>query len=373
MVVHFTVMLLVLLSALFFNENQKLFGHHPEKIRKQYIAFVCIIFMLQSGLRNVAVGADTYQYYLYFEETKLESFGKLLSNFFQVFTNSETKDSGYPLVQKLFQIFSSNYTVYLIFIAILFFSALGRFLYYNVTRLRDVVFAFILYQSLFYDFFSITGLRQTLATAILLFGFDFIVRRKLILFLIVVIIAATIHQSALLYLPFYFIANIRKTKILYASAIILFPVFMIYKRNIALVMASVSTSDVYMSYATSKSESNTSTFTVLILLIAAIGWVVIKKALKKFPESFRYYNAVALAVAFTPLTWVDPNLMRVVQYFSIFMLVFIPIIINSIKIQPNSFRTFIFTIMITSLFLLALKNGGDYKFFWQDMKLGTNY
>jgi len=38
--------------------------------RKRFIIFITVILILQSGLRNWAVGADTYAYFLRFEQVK---------------------------------------------------------------------------------------------------------------------------------------------------------------------------------------------------------------------------------------------------------------------------------------------------------------
>ena len=81
------------------------------------------------------------------------------------------KDPGYLAFQKIVQIFTSEYQVFLFVIAIIFFSALGNFIYKNTTRLNDAIIAFFIYSVLFYSFFSITGHRQTIATAATLGNF----------------------------------------------------------------------------------------------------------------------------------------------------------------------------------------------------------
>jgi hypothetical protein len=68
--------------------------------------------------------------------------------------------------------------------------------------------------------------------------------------------------------------------------------------------------------------------------------------------------------------------MRVVQYFSIFMLLFIPEIIFSFRaISPRIKKDLtVFTIIVLiALFLKSNWNIASYKFFWQEMRLGENY
>lgn len=373
MEVQLFVIFIILFAALLCNDTKVNFGKDPEIIRKHYITFVCIIFIFQSGLRHLAVGADTYAYYNMFQDVVHIPWTDILQDFVNVYVSGIGKDPGYPLLEKIFQIFFSEYRMFLFFVAILFFTAFGQFIYKNTNHLRDAVFAFILYQALFYFFFSITGLRQTIATAFTLWGFEYIKKKKLIPFLFLILFAATIHKSVLIFLPFYFIANIRQTKLIFTTAIILFPVFMIAKRSFAFLLANISSSNAYMMYAESTLKTGATTFTTLILLIAIFSWLFMGKVLKTYPQSYRFYNAMALAIAFTPLTWVDPGLMRVVQYYSIFMLIFIPTIINSICIKTKSLRTYIYMIIITALILLIIKTTGEYKFLWQEMELGLNY
>ena len=45
--------------------------------RKKYIIFMMLLLVLQSGLRNLAVGGDTYQYYWNFKEVGLKCYLKL--------------------------------------------------------------------------------------------------------------------------------------------------------------------------------------------------------------------------------------------------------------------------------------------------------
>ena len=83
---------------------------------------------------------------------------------------------------------------------------------------------------------------------------------------------------------------------------------------------------------------------------------------------------MAIAIVLTPLTWVDPSLMRVVQYFSVFMLVLIPAIVNAVITYPVALRTWTYAIMIVALIYLIAKVGLDYKFMWQPMKVeGISY
>ena len=63
--------------------------------------------------------------------------------------------------------------------------------------------SWVVYSTLFYSFFAITGHRQTIATGIVVWGgLECIRKRKLIPFLLLTFVAYTIHASAICVLPF---------------------------------------------------------------------------------------------------------------------------------------------------------------------------
>ena len=124
--------------------------------RRQYITVVTILLILQSGLRNWAVGADTYQYYSRFERIKYDTWSLIYNDFIDYYLYNIGKDTGYEVFQKLAQYIVPNYQLFLLLIAIIFFLAMGNFIYRNTTRISDAVLAFVLYSCLFFSFFSDT-------------------------------------------------------------------------------------------------------------------------------------------------------------------------------------------------------------------------
>ena len=148
------VLILVFIILAFFYASDDL-KYKYEKRRKHYILIVTLLLILQSELRNMGVGADTYKYYSF--EIVRETQWK---NIFNAFINFKDKDPFYSLFQKIFQLFSGNYQIYLITVAVIFMTSFGYFIFDNTSRIRHALLAFILYMGNFYGFFSITGIRQ---------------------------------------------------------------------------------------------------------------------------------------------------------------------------------------------------------------------
>lgn len=370
MIGNLIVIFLILLIGIFYSTGIK-GSRNSDSNRKQYIFVICLILILQSGLRNVAVGADTYAYSVFFQDVKNMSWTDVwleVTNYYQLAIG---KDPGYVVFEKLAQYIAPTYQLFLMLISILFFAAMGNFIYKNTTELIEVIFAFILYSALYYSFFSITGHRQTIATAAVFVGFELIKKRKAISFLIIILLASTIHRSSLVFLPFYFIGQIQNTKLFYTFVLLLFPFLLGISSQMSVYLQLLGGYEGYDSY----DGAGTYTFTSLIILVALTTWWRLKSVLYKNPDAGILYNAFALAILFTPLTWFNPSAMRVVQYFSIFMMVLIPLTIQSFTRFSAQIKFILFQILIFILIGLFMKSNwnSSYKFFWQDMPLGDNY
>ncbi len=373
MEIQLLVLMLALLGAWYYSLLPAATPIRENRNRKNYIIFICIILILQSALRHVAVGADTYAYYLKFEEIKLTSWQEIWENFRSVYVLGEGKDAGYPLIQKVFQFFSGEYRIFLFFVAVIFFSSLGYFIYTQTKYISDVFVAIAIYEVLFYSFFSITGLRQTLATAFTFWGLHFIRQRKLWQYTLLIICAAFIHKSVLLFYPFYFIARLNRPRQLLAASFVIFPVMFVFGRSVAGIMALFSAQDNYMGYALSDANPTGAVdFSIFLLGCGILGWIALRNAKQRDSDMPIIYNAISIAIIFTPLTWIDSSLMRIVQYFSIFILVFLPYVINNLFRDYQTRIVAIVVLMVLFVSVIIMRNV-DYAFMWEQMQLNSNY
>ena len=138
-----------------------------DKKKKLYCAICAVQWALVSGLRDWSVGADTMNYYSWFEMIKTKSWSSTITNVWDyLFNGLEIKDPGYNLLQKIFQIFSNDYQMWLVFIGFLFTGLMARWIY-KYSSMPEI--SFLLYSALFYSFFALTGHRQTIATALIYF------------------------------------------------------------------------------------------------------------------------------------------------------------------------------------------------------------
>ena len=342
-------------------------------VRKRYIRIICVILIFQSGLRNVAVGDDTYTYFEGYKDVLNTSWGYIQNSIVEYYQYGIGKDPGYLIFQKLTQYLTCDYQIFLFIIAILFFASLGNFIYKNTTRLVDVMIAFVIYSVLFYSFYSITGIRQTLATTITLYSYEFVKKKKIIIFLLLVLIASTLHKSALVFIPFYFVCRIKKEKYVFTGMLLLFPVFFVFKDAMGKYLSVLSG---YTDY-NQLEGAGTYTFTALFVFISLMAMIRRKAIIKRNVNARNYYNAFAIALVFLPLSYINPNALRIILYFSIFMLLFIPEIIYSLKDISNKMRidvSVVTVILLVSLFIKSnLNSEMSYGFFWEEMRLLKHY
>ncbi len=349
-------------------------GLNYRKAHKNYIISLCILLILQSGLRNIAVGADTFAYSHIFVDTMYTSWGQIIDNFQGVYIEGEGKDPGYTLLEKIFQIFSTNYQIYLIAIATFFFVAFGRLLFRMTSTLQEVLLGVVVYQVLFYSFLSVTGIRQTIATAIVLYAYPLIVNRRFIKFLILCLIAITIHKSAILFIPLYFLAKIRTPYLVLLISLFATPLILVFARQFALLLTSFSFTESYANYSNSDYETTGAQSFMMFMVIITIMLFVARKRINLNSENTRIsIIAFSIGLMLTPLTWVDPSMMRAVMYFSFFLL----FLIGQASLSIEKYYKIPHSLLEISLLIIfvytIIKHNSTYAFFWQEMALPENY
>ncbi len=343
--------------------------------RKRYITIIMVMFALQSCLRNVAIGPDTYRYFERFEIARLESWNVLLQNMEDYIYLGIGKDPGFDILEKAFATVIPNYRLFLIAVAVFFFYSLGKFFYRFAFSNEAVLISVPLYQCIYYNFFSITGIRQTIATGILFFAVPLALERKAMKFLLCVLLAATQHMTALLFLLLYPLVYVRNIKISFIIYFILFiPMFTI----VPLITEYMVNGSVYLNkysmFVEQSEGAGAYALTAYMILANVCVFSVIKRLMNFSNSYYLLINAFALGLLLTPLTMIDQSNVRVMQYFSVFGLIVFPTSLLLITNKQTNGR--ISDVSFVIYFIIAaytLSKGMDYAFFWQDVPLGNNY
>lgn len=339
---------------------------NPTKFKRGVFCGISAIqWILISGLRAWDVGADTMRYANSFIragslswETVFKSMYRVYIEGYQPIFSSEHflyKDPGYLLFQRVCHVFTHDYQVFLLIIAVILFVTMARFIYKHSD---DPCLSFLIFSTLFYTFFAITGHRQTLATALVLFvGFDFIKERKLIPFLLVSTVAYLLHKSAIVFVPFYLLGAKKIswpylgiigaiTVAVYAAG----PSFILEAAE----MIGYNREDVY--------ELPPYVY-VLALSLVGVVTAVFHKRILAISESKKWeIAATVFATMFGIFALLDQSMMRVQQYYSLFMMLSIPSLFGLFEGESRAFIKFLFVCVMIAYLIM---NNPQYSFFWQ--------
>ena len=366
MLLQLSLFLFAYLALLIYQNN----GNHTQK-RQGYVTFLIVLLVLQSALRNLAVGEDTFSYAMEWEKHGAQTWHEIWQAVVSTYVYGEGKDAGYFIVIKLLNYIIPNFRCFLFVYATFLFIAMFRLVDRHLTSLPQIYLAFCLYQVLFYSFFSVTGIRQGMATIVTFWGMQWIYENKLMKFTVAILLASLIHKSVLIFLPFYFIAKFPKSHFLLMASLIAMPFLFPVARTIATFLVDISGAEQYRMYAESDMETGGATSFLIMMIVISILCLCAKiKNKESIPDSV--INALAMAVLFTPMMWVDTSLMRVIQYFSIFALIGLPLAITNLPVGRNIRSTVYWVIMLVFI-ITTIRHNYVYGFFWEQMKLPDWY
>ncbi len=329
------------------------------KYKKLYCIIIALQWILISGLRHWSVGADTYNYYRAFENGKNTSWSEIFSNCYNyLFHGFKTKDPGYYLLQKLFQVFSDNYQVFLIFIAFVFIGLMAWWIYKN-SNMPEI--SFLIYSTVFYSFYAVTGHRQTIATALIVFiGYELIKEKKYLRFMLVAFIAFMIHKSSIVFIAYMIIANINLSlAYVIIIAVIIIAVAILGNQLYGPIAVMLGFDKEQIEY----SEGGAEAYATILLLVCLASFILYHWISKRRTDCKYLYNMMFLVTASILLIYQQQGFMRIQQYFSLIIMVLIPEMILSIK---KKYRTIAYYSVVAILVIYIIINQPQYQFFWQE-------
>jgi len=329
--------------------------------------FFCIMVTLQltliAGLRHWSVGLDTSTYILYFEDAMYQSFSVLWQDFVDMYIRGiGVEDAGYPLFEKIFQIFSTDSQIFLMFVATIINTSVGVWIYKNS---KEPCISFLVYTVLFYPILGLTALRQGITHALATFvAYEYIKKRKLIPFIIMILLAYFIHASAIIGVGLYIIANKKLTKKYVFAILITISLLFIFKTEF-MNFVSFFAKEKYQYYGQIYTEGKLGAwnFSAVFISLAIAALIQMKRILANNPQAVHYYNALLVSLVVLPLVFINPVNMRIMYYFSPFIMLLVPEILHSLD-KKNS-KIVIYLGVVIVLLVLYFRQLEPYYFFWQ--------
>ncbi|MEK3796916.1 EpsG family protein [Peribacillus sp. FSL H8-0477] len=304
----------------------------PVRPNKFLVFGVMLCLVVISGLRT-GIG-DTYNYKQMF----------IKNDFTWDFIKTQ-KDIGFGIFQMILKQYSQDPQI-MVFTAALFTNVLIIIVLYNYSRLFEL--STYLYITGGIHLVSMNGIRQVLAAAIIFTATKYLLNGNFIKYALIVLLASTFHQSALLLLPIYFIVRIKAwTK--YTFLILSSAVLIVIGFNQFTTFLFAAIQDTQYSDYTNFNEGGASIIRVIVsgapLVVAYLGR---EKLRVVFPKSDYIVNMALLGLVFMIISTEQWIFARVAIYFNLYQLILISWII---EVFSKKDRKFVYYMILVLYFI----------------------
>lgn len=334
------------------------------KKNKLFLNIAVFFLFFIAATRAIGFGTDVIRYINIYEGLNNISLSSLLSIFF----NGNLNDPFFYISSKFISLAGGSYRIWLALLSGIFVFSVARIIKkYSPYPLISIVGLI----SLGYFYFSLTGLRQTMALSFILLSYPYLRDKKLKGFMILVFIGSLFHSSALIFLISYPLVNMKigiKHVILIISALITSIFFEGYIRSLVALIGWTDNLSEYVSQESSLSYSGL----IIQLIIFVFCIFFSKNILKKNKEDLSLYNLLLLGMIFQAFASVIAEFFRVSMYFSIFSIILIPKAIATIK--NKHMRIFIYYLVIIAMiaYIIWSQSFDGFQFLWDEKDLFIN-
>lgn len=347
------ILVIYIFAIGFFMKNGKL-------SKKNGIVLTTLAFILITGLRHNDVGSDTTVYYLGF---------KGIGSMSMQATIGEHRDIGFFAFEWIVHKFTDRFEVFTALIAIIFYVPIGRLIYkysYDPTLSWLILMAFNFFQ------FSMTGIRQTAAfgfalTAILEMMEEKPKRFKVILWFL---LAISMHRSCLMSLfiiPIY-MYSMKATENIRTLSLMLIPLAFVFRTRLVNIVNSLSTQVGYEEELEITNEGGGFTTYLVYMMITVLGFFVYESYVKRDEKNAPFdFAMLTAATATQSMVMVNSVLFRVVWYFAIWLIIYIPRLKSYIAEDKMFSNVIVYGCALFMFFGITIGSAttGDYKFFFQ--------
>lgn len=198
----------IILFALAVGLGLIMLGKNPTSLKKTIYLAIMFVLLYFTSVFRYGMGNDYFSYIRIFQEISASDWSIVLSGKYEPL---------YALITKLIASFTSDPEImYAIFAALILIPVA-----YSIKKYSDNVWLSVTVYLCFTFFYtSLSFIRQSLAASVIILAYGFMKKRKIVPVLIIGIIAALIHYTALVFIPFYLLTLIKPTKkylIIYGS------------------------------------------------------------------------------------------------------------------------------------------------------------
>lgn len=350
--------------------------------KDKYLKICCVLILLVMCFRDETVGVDTGNYLLLYRQQEI---GDFIHNIIRVF------DVRHWLSEPLWYVYLGVLRA-LHVSGRIFLCITSCFLVYSVYWFikhysDDYMIALITYIMIGNFLMNMSGLRQSIAMAIVTFSFYFLYGKKPVRFCVTVLVAALFHVSAFIFMPAYLILWNMKIR----SPVLILGIstaFGIVASNVFFPL--VTRLGIASSYLDKYSEIGINTNPLLVLFYFALGAFIVfiyrvsgrkvsaiiydSKMLKRNMERSQewIFGSMFLLFGIALSIWIVSMQNTMVSRLSYYYMLPLPVIIsNAVNLTGNvenrRFLVIVCFAMEIVFFIFSLHDSGigNYRFFWQ--------
>lgn len=323
MFIYLLLLFSILLLGMFLEKNNK----------KTYSILICIILTLIAGLRHYTIGNDTITY--------LRFFNNVLSSYM-----TSRYEIGFIYFTLFIRRITDNFTIYLLIISFLFNYIICKLIRKDSP---NMIVSFLLFFLCRFFFNEMNIMRQYISIAIIILGFKYIYKREFLQYFICIIVATLFHKSAFLCIILYFLYNVKITKkisiIICIASLVMFSLFYNVVNYITMKLNMYETY-VDLFYGSNK-IGNVISFIICLSIIFLSFYINKITKNNSLDKKENYYKWLLILATVTSFLSIKISIFsRIKNYFDLFVVIFIPIIVEKI----NGKKKFLIYFIIILLF-----------------------
>lgn len=294
----------------------------PSKQKNIIYLVVVLGYMWALATFRYGIGFDYFNYIIISEEiAAANSFSQLLNTRMEI---------GFVLLTKLITMISSSPVVLYGIYSFLILVPVGIFIYrYS----PNVWLSLWLYVTLAFFYTNMNFIRQSLACSIFILGYDFLRKKKLVPYLLITLLAASFHKTALIMIPIYFLVHITLTKeIIIGYSVLVVTGFLLSDKILNIITQFIFTEYADTKYILQGFSLRFMLVPITALILCASLFVVWRK---RDPDAPMLLNLVIISTTIWLFSLNHMIIERFSMYNYIFLLIAIPSALAAFKASPE--------------------------------------
>lgn len=326
-------------------------------IRKERQSFIIsFLLFLTLCLRKKTVGIDLLAYLNIFKDVARFNFKELLTY---------DMEKGYIFFNKLLSIFTTNERIFIIIYSFFLMIFIKKYIdkYSKIKWLSYFLFITLSYYGMTFNI-----IRQFFAMSILLLSLEDIKKRNLKKFIFYYLISISFHYTAIFFILLYIIYPLKiDIKYLFYLLIGITFNFLFLSQIIEILLNIIPKYSIRYADIIKKGEGEKLLIMLLFVFIIAF---ILKKGSIKEGEIKIFYHMMGIAVYLQSFALGFSLFTRIVNYFSISMIILIPnLVFNQKNKKIKSLGIFLIILLTMIYYRISLNQNLSkivpYQFFWQ--------